>query len=98
MEKKTPHCPLPRVKALIDAGKIRVTANAVIGGEMLGMDLVAIVTVVKSLTMQDFYKSMTTHADHRIWQDVYHPSTSAGDVYLKLTVLEDVLVVSFKEL
>lgn len=65
---------------------------------MLGMDRAAIVTVVKSLTMQDFYKSMTTHADHRIWQDVYHPSTSAGDVYLKLTVLEDVLVVSFKEL
>lgn len=98
MEKKTPHCPLPKVKALIDAGKIRLTANAVIGGEMLGMDRVAIVTVVKSLTMQDFYKSMTTHADNRIWQDVYQPSTPAGDVYLKLTVLEDVLVVSFKEL
>jgi len=41
---------------------------------------------------------MTTHADHRIRQDVYQPSTSAGDVYLKLTVLEDVLLVSFKEL
>lgn len=98
MEKKTPHYPLPKVKTLIDAGKIRLTANAVIGGEMLGMDRVAIVAVVKSLTMQDFYKSMTTHADHRIWQDVYHPSTPAGDVYLKMTVLEDVLVVSFKEL
>lgn len=98
MEKKTPHCPLPKVKALIDAGKIRVTANAVIGGEMLGMDRNAIVAVVKLLTMQDFYKSMTTHADHRIWQDVYHPSTPAGDVYLKLTVVDDVLVVSFKEL
>jgi motility quorum-sensing regulator / GCU-specific mRNA interferase toxin len=98
MEKKAPHCPLPKVKALIDAEKLRLTANAVIGGEMLGMDRAAIVTVVKSLTMQDFYKSMTTHADHRIWQDVYHPETPAGDVYLKLTVLEDVLVVSFKEL
>lgn len=41
---------------------------------------------------------MTTHADHTIWQDVYHPKTSAGDVYLKLTVIEDVLIVSFKEL
>jgi motility quorum-sensing regulator/GCU-specific mRNA interferase toxin len=98
MEKRTPHCPLAVIKALIEAGKIRVTASAVIGGEMLGMDRVAIVAVVKSLTMQDFYKSMTTHADHRIWQDVYHPSTPAGDVYLKLTVVEDVLVVSFKEL
>ena len=42
-------------------------------------------------------KSMTTHADHTIWQDVYHPRTSAGDVYLKLTVIEDLLIVSFKE-
>lgn len=98
MEKRTPHCPLPKVKALIDAGKIRVTASAVIGAEMLGLDKAAIVAVVRSLRMQDFYKSMTTHADHRIWQDVYHPATPAGDVYLKLTVLDDVLVVSFKEL
>jgi len=54
--------------------------------------------VVAALTPKDFYKSMTTHADHRIWQDVYRPKTSAGDVYLKLTVIEDVLIVSFKGL
>jgi len=47
---------------------------------------------------EDFYKSMTTHADHRIWQDVYRPETEAGAVYLKPTVVEDLLVVSFKEL
>ncbi|CAD6880758.1 Toxin mRNA interferase YgiU [Methylomonas albis] len=41
---------------------------------------------------------MTTHADHKVWQDVYRPKTLAGDVYLKLTVVDDVLVVSFKEL
>lgn len=40
----------------------------------------------------------TTRADHRIWQDVYRPMTSAGRVYLKLTVIDDLLVVSFKEL
>jgi motility quorum-sensing regulator/GCU-specific mRNA interferase toxin len=56
------------------------------------------VAVVASLTMKDFYKSMTTYADHTIWQDVYRPKTSAGDVYLKLTVIDDVLIVSFKEL
>jgi motility quorum-sensing regulator / GCU-specific mRNA interferase toxin len=53
---------------------------------------------VKKLTQEDFYKSMTTHADHRIWQDVYRPTTPASDVYLKLTVMDEVLVVSFKEL
>ncbi|MDP1614042.1 MAG: type II toxin-antitoxin system MqsR family toxin [Sulfuritalea sp.] len=86
------------VKQLVAAGRIRITASAVIGGELLGFDRVAIIDVVKGLTPRDFYKSMTTHADHRIWQDVYHPATIAGSVYLKLTVMEDVLVVSFKEL
>ena len=54
--------------------------------------------VVLALEPADFYKSMTTHADYRIWQDVYRPKTQAGDVYLKLTVIDDVLIVSFKEL
>jgi len=43
-----------------------------------------------------------THAEHiaigAVWQDVYRSSTSAGDVYLKLTVIDDRLIVSFKEL
>ena len=47
----------------------------------------------------DFHKSMTTHADHRIWQDVYRTRTANGvEVYLKLTVMNDLLIVSFKEL
>lgn len=50
------------------------------------------------LTPADFHKSMTTHADHRIWQDVYRPTTHVGEIYLKLTVIDDVLIVSFKEL
>jgi motility quorum-sensing regulator/GCU-specific mRNA interferase toxin len=32
------------------------------------------------------------------WQDVYRPTTPVGEVYLKLTVIDDVLIVSFKEL
>jgi hypothetical protein len=34
----------------------------------------------------------------RHWQDVYRPATVAGEVYLKLTVIDEVLIVSFKEL
>jgi motility quorum-sensing regulator/GCU-specific mRNA interferase toxin len=56
------------------------------------------VAVVLALTPKDFYKSMTTHADHTVWQDVYRPTTNAGEVCLKLTVINDVLIVSFKEL
>ncbi len=98
MEKSTPHCRLPIVKAMIEAGKVRSTMSALTGGAALGFDFDGIVEVVLALTPADFYKSMTTHADHRVWQDVYRPMTVAGEVYLKLTVIDDVLIVSFKEL
>jgi len=68
------------------------------GANALGLSLSEMLDVVLALTKADFYKSMTTHSDHTIWQDVYRPSTEAGDIYLKLTVVDDVLLVSFKEL
>jgi motility quorum-sensing regulator/GCU-specific mRNA interferase toxin len=98
VEKGIPHCKLPVVKAMIQAGKVRATFSALAGGAALGFDFQAIVDVVMALTPADFHKSMTTHVDHRMWQDVYRPTTSAGEVYLKLTVNDDVLIVSFKEL
>jgi len=75
-----------------------MTKTALVGAAALGLDALAIVEVVKALETSDFYKSMTTHDDHTVWQDVYRRKSSAGEVYLKLTVFEDVLVVSFKEL
>ena len=38
MEKKTPHCKLHTVKALIEAGKVRSTLSALTGGAALGFD------------------------------------------------------------
>lgn len=100
MEKSTPHCKLAVVKDLIESGRVRATASAFSGARELGInDLAGMCAVVMSLTTTHFYKSMTTHADHRIWQDVYRTHTAGGDeVYLKLTVIDDVLIVSFKEL
>lgn len=98
MEKRAPHCKLAVIKALIEAGKVRTTHAARAGASALGLDYPSMLAVVMALTSSDFYKSMTTHADHAIWQDVYRPSTPVGDVYLKLTVIDDVLIVSFKEL
>jgi len=98
MEKGAPHCKLSVVKALIEAGQVR--ASAYNGARELGInDLAGMCAVVLALTPADFYKSMTTHADHRVWQDVYHAKTASNDeVYLKLTIIDDVLIVSFKEL
>ncbi len=97
MEKFTPHCKLAVVKALVAAGQVRTTRTAREGAVALGFDLEGMLAVISALTMADFHKSMTTHADHRVWQDVYRPMTAAGGVYLKLTVIDDVLIVSFKE-
>ena len=98
MEKRTPHCPLSVVKTLIEAGKVRTTQSARSGAAALDLDYRGMLAVIQALTPGDFYKSMTTHADHRLWLDVYRPTTEVGDIYLKLTVIDDVLIVSFKEL
>lgn len=98
MEKSVPHRKLHVVKGLVEAGRVRATLSALTGAAALGLDFPGIVEVIMDLEPSDFHKSMTTHADHRVWQDVYRPTTAFGDIYLKLTVIEDVLVVSFKEL
>lgn len=98
MEKRTAHCQLSIVKKLIQERKVRATFSALSGGAALGFDFDGMLAVVLALTPKDFYKSMTTYADHRVWQDVYRLNTKAGEVYLKLTVINDVLIVSFKEL
>jgi len=97
MEKSAPHCKLSVVKMLVESGRVRATASAFSGARVLGInDLDGMCAVVMTLTSANFYKSMTTHADHRIWQDVYHTRTLNDDeVYLKLTVVDDVLIVSF---
>ncbi len=61
-------------------------------------DAADIKNVIAGLTIRNFYKSMTTLADHTIWQDVYHAETSdCRRIYLKLTIIDDILVISFKE-
>jgi motility quorum-sensing regulator/GCU-specific mRNA interferase toxin len=55
---------------MVAAGKVRITISALAGAAALGFGFKEIVGVVAALTPKDFYKSMTTHADHRVWQDV----------------------------
>jgi len=51
-----------------------------------------------SLSRREFYKSMTTYADHRVWQDVYHAATPIRkDAYIKITLRAAALVIQFKE-
>ena len=101
MEKRTPHCPLSVVKTLIEVGKVRTTQSARTGAAALDLDYRGMLAVIQALTPGDFYKSMTTYADHRVWQDVYHaPAGDEGAVlYIKFQadVVTEFRVISFKE-
>jgi len=55
MEKGTPHCKLPVVKALIEAGQVRATASAFGGARALNInDLAGMCAVVKALAPEKY--------------------------------------------
>jgi motility quorum-sensing regulator/GCU-specific mRNA interferase toxin len=55
-------------------------------------------SVVASLSRREFYKSMTTYFDHRVWQDVYHAATPVRKIaYIKITLRDTAPVIQFKE-
>ena len=85
------------MKALLRDERVSFTNTAIQGAAAMDMGVPEMLAAVASLTSRHLYKSMTTHADHRVWHDVYHVDTGKGLVYLKLTVFEDLLIVSFKE-
>jgi len=98
MEKFKAHSNLTIVKSLVESEKVRMTVSSIKGATALGLSSKEMLEIVMDLTSKDFYKSMTSHDDHKVWQDVYKPKTKVGEVYLKLTVTDDLLIVSFKEL
>ncbi|MEL7631736.1 type II toxin-antitoxin system MqsR family toxin [Pectobacterium aroidearum] len=97
MEKKTPHTRLRVVQAMVAQGKVRSTFTAEASAEEMGFDFDGMCEVIAGLSSKDFFKSMTTYADHTVWQDVYLPTVNDVMLYVKVTVVDDVLIVSFKE-
>ncbi|MCL2344479.1 MAG: type II toxin-antitoxin system MqsR family toxin [Desulfobulbus sp.] len=101
MEKSKPHYALDAVKDSVAVGGFRAfTITAQLGAEALEISHAEAVSVVLALNHRQFYKSMTTHADHRVWQDVYHaPCPNGRWAYIKLTLRDDgVVVIQFKRL
>lgn len=99
MEKRTPHYDLAQIKASVDRlGAAGFTKTAIDGGRAMGLTVGEMLTVVASLGPSHFYKSMTTHWDHRVWQDVYHIATHGKrEAYIKLTLRASAPVIQFKE-
>lgn len=86
--------------AFSTVNQLRATTTALRGAAALGFGRDEIVATIQTLERSDFYKSMTSYIDHRVWQDVYHARSEVGLIYLKFTadVLSEFLLLSFKEL
>ena len=100
MEKRKPTYDLAAFKAAFDdADKLKVTGTALRSASALGFGREEIVATIRAMRRQHFYKSMTSHADHRIWQDVHHVPSEIGTIYLKFTadMVSEFLLLSFKE-
>ena len=65
----------------------------------LGFDKIGIRDVVSTMELRHFYKSMTSYADHKVWQDVYHVPCGNLILYVKFTqnVISEFTLLSFKE-
>jgi motility quorum-sensing regulator/GCU-specific mRNA interferase toxin len=99
MEKLKPHYDLATVQARVaELGVLALTRTAVDGARALGLTTGDALDIVAGLTRRAFYKSMTTHADARVWQDVYHaPLPDRRVAYVKLCLVADRPVIQFKE-
>ena len=99
MEKSTPSYSLADILAQMQSvADMNLTFSARAGVRDAGMGQMDALEVVQSLTRKHFFKSMTTHADHRVWQDVYHGQWGDLSLYIKFQRVGEYFVVSFKEL
>ena len=99
MEKRLPHYPLAVLQSRIaEQGLVVFTATALFNAAAMGLSEEQALLVLASLSRAMFYKSMTTHTDSSVWQDVYHAPTPNGKVaYIKLTMQQGAVVIQFKE-
>jgi motility quorum-sensing regulator/GCU-specific mRNA interferase toxin len=99
MEKKKAHYPLAAVKAAVRVqGVESFTTTARLGAADMGLSEVQAVDAVLGLESGMLHKSMTTHADHTVWQEVYYmPCLNGKMAYIKLTLRAGRVVIQFKE-
>lgn len=99
MEKRLPHYLLSAIQAQMQSIEaMNLTRTAQLGIRTAGMGMADALGVVCGLRRADFHKSMTTHKNHRVWQDVYHAEWRGKLLYVKFQQAGEYFVVSFKEL
>lgn len=100
MEKKKPTYDLGSIRAVFaKPATFTATKTAVQSAAALGFARDDMMGAIQQLKHQHFYKSMTAHADHTLWQDVYHLPHEGLVLYIKFTadVMTEFRLLSFKE-
>jgi motility quorum-sensing regulator/GCU-specific mRNA interferase toxin len=100
MEKRRPTYDLDAIKAVLGSVEtLAMTSTALRDAMRLGFDRAGVVETINGIDRRMFYKSMTTFADHRVWQDVYHVTTRDLVLYVKFQadVVTEFTLMSFKE-
>ena len=99
MEKRVVTYDLETIKlSFSTVTKLRITGTALRDARLIGFSREDIVKTIQEIKRSDFLKSMTTYADHRIWQDVYNTTYNGYVLYVKFQIDEEGhFVVSFKE-
>ncbi len=100
MEKRRPTYDLDAIKAaLASIDGLAMTSSALRDAAALGFDRAGVVETIGGIERRMFYKSMTTFADHRVWQDVYHVPARGMTLYVKFQadMVTEFTVMSFKE-
>ena len=99
-EKRKPTHDLKAVQAAFATPEgLKATGSAIRDAAALGFGSVEIVGTIQSIQRRHFHKSMTSYADHRVWQDVYYVPSKVGTLYVKFTadVVAEFLLLSFNE-
>jgi motility quorum-sensing regulator/GCU-specific mRNA interferase toxin len=100
VEKRKPTYDLEAFQAAFSTIEgLNITGTALRSAAALGFDRTDIIDIIQIMQRRHFYKSMTSYADHRVWQDVYHVPSEIGLLYVKFTadVIAEFVVLSFKE-
>lgn len=93
----TPAYSLQEIQSLLKNDRYRITLSANKSAVELGFDINDICDVIKRMSADDFYKSMQSKNNANSYQDVYHPEYGGYKLYVKVQIVEDLVIISFKK-
>lgn len=97
VEKRTAHYSLETIKSYIQSENYFITQTARQDSFSLGLDDEEVIEIILGLEPKNLYKSMTSYQNHKIWHDVYHKEYRGIELYIKLQLVDNAIIISFKE-